>query len=177
MATRLSRRTYTVGAVTLEEGIMARLATANDQSALLRAGLIRLPPAVHEIGTAELQKFYFSERDIAVLACLAKGRSNKVIAYELHIAESTVKHHIKRIKDKIHAKSRTQVALWGAFRGVRHKSPGSYVRLLNFGRAPLSLAPHGGGSTVLRVELRHLVLEIDQLLHADHERNMRVGDR
>ena len=67
---------------------------------------------------AELETFDFSERDLDVLACLANGHSNKVIAHELQIAESTVKFHIRRIKEKIGATNRTEVALWAASRRI-----------------------------------------------------------
>ena len=47
-----------------------------------------------------------------VLAHLREGKSNKQIARDLHIAEGTVKIHVKRILKKIHVNSRTQAAVW-----------------------------------------------------------------
>ncbi|MHB0919446.1 MAG: response regulator [Thiomonas delicata] len=47
-----------------------------------------------------------------VLAHLKEGKSNKQIARDLHIAEGTVKIHVKRILKKIHVNSRTQAAVW-----------------------------------------------------------------
>jgi DNA-binding NarL/FixJ family response regulator len=46
-----------------------------------------------------------------VLELLRKGQSNKVIARELNIGESTVKVHVRRIMRKLHAGNRTQAAL------------------------------------------------------------------
>jgi two-component system nitrate/nitrite response regulator NarL len=53
-----------------------------------------------------------SAREKAVLMCLTDGRSNKEIAHELRIAETTVKIHVKTLLRKIGAKNRTQAAMW-----------------------------------------------------------------
>lgn len=53
-----------------------------------------------------------SDREIAILRCLVNGQSNKVIAANLDIAESTVKVHLKSILRKIGARNRTQAAIW-----------------------------------------------------------------
>ena len=42
---------------------------------------------------------------------LWNGSSNKVIAYELHMSESTVKVHIRHIMKKLNVNNRTQVVL------------------------------------------------------------------
>ncbi len=67
---------------------------------------------------ADLGDYRLSDREIDILRCLTNGQSNKVIARNLNIAESTVKVHVKRILQKIHATNRTQAALWGVARGV-----------------------------------------------------------
>jgi DNA-binding NarL/FixJ family response regulator len=46
-----------------------------------------------------------------VLKLLRTGQSNKVIARELNIGESTVKVHVRRIMKKLNAANRTQAAL------------------------------------------------------------------
>lgn len=53
----------------------------------------------------------FSPRQNEVLRMLWNGNSNKVIAYELHMSESTVKVHIRHIMKKLHVSNRTQVVL------------------------------------------------------------------
>jgi DNA-binding NarL/FixJ family response regulator len=60
-----------------------------------------------------------SARQTAVLQHLTIGKSNKVIAYELGMSESTVKVHVRNIMKKMHATNRTEVAyraqsLWSA---------------------------------------------------------------
>ncbi len=52
----------------------------------------------------------FTRREIALLTRLRQGMQNKTIAYELGIAESTVKVHLRNIMSKLHASNRTQVA-------------------------------------------------------------------
>ncbi len=49
--------------------------------------------------------------ELRVLDLLAKGKSNKIIAYELGIKESTVKAHITAILRKLKVHSRTQAVL------------------------------------------------------------------
>jgi DNA-binding NarL/FixJ family response regulator len=52
----------------------------------------------------------FTERQEAVIEALRQGKSNKTIAYELRLQESTVKVHIRNIMKKLKAKNRTEVA-------------------------------------------------------------------
>jgi two-component system nitrate/nitrite response regulator NarL len=58
-----------------------------------------------------------SRRETQILRCLTDGQSNKVIAKNLEIAETTVKVHVKRILRKAHVANRTQAALWGVAKG------------------------------------------------------------
>jgi DNA-binding NarL/FixJ family response regulator len=50
-------------------------------------------------------------RELAVIRAIQKGKSNKVIAYELSMCESTVKVHVRNIMKKLNAKNRTDVAI------------------------------------------------------------------
>ena len=50
-------------------------------------------------------------RQLAVIRAIQKGKSNKVIAYELNMCESTVKVHVRNIMKKLKAKNRTEVAI------------------------------------------------------------------
>ena len=52
----------------------------------------------------------FTARQADVLAALRKGTSNKIIAHQLNMRESTVKVHIRSIMRKLGAKNRTEVA-------------------------------------------------------------------
>jgi DNA-binding NarL/FixJ family response regulator len=50
-------------------------------------------------------------REVAVIRALQQGKSNKVIAYELNICESTLKVHVRNLMQKMKAKNRTDVAM------------------------------------------------------------------
>lgn len=54
-------------------------------------------------------------RELDVLAGLSKGKTNRSIANDLHLAEVTVKKHVQSILEKMGVRDRTQAAL----RGVR----------------------------------------------------------
>ena len=53
----------------------------------------------------------FTGRQLVVAEALSKGKSNKLIAYELAMCESTVKVHVRNIMKKLKARNRTEVAV------------------------------------------------------------------
>jgi two-component system nitrate/nitrite response regulator NarL len=55
---------------------------------------------------------HLSPRERELLAHLVAGRSNKMIAQHLGIAEATVKVHLKNLLRKINVGNRTQAAIW-----------------------------------------------------------------
>ncbi|MGB3810614.1 MAG: response regulator transcription factor [Parvibaculum sp.] len=60
-----------------------------------------------------------SERELEILTCLVDGDSNKRIANKLHIAEATVKVHLKSVLRKTHMLNRTQAAIWALNKGMQ----------------------------------------------------------
>ena len=55
-----------------------------------------------------------------VLTLIVRGLGNKQIAYELTIAEHTVKNHVKSILEKLNVDDRTQAATEAIKRGIIH---------------------------------------------------------
>ncbi|HWY81316.1 MAG TPA: response regulator transcription factor [Roseiarcus sp.] len=50
-------------------------------------------------------------REFAVVRAIQQGKSNKVIAYDLNLCESTVKAHVRNIMMKLKARNRTEIAI------------------------------------------------------------------
>lgn len=71
------------------------------------AQAIRSRPASSQAHPSMLTK-----REKDVLKLIAKGKSNKMIARSLDIAEGTVKVHVKRLLSKLGMRSRTEAAVW-----------------------------------------------------------------
>ena len=77
---------------------------------MARALRNKAPP--EPAGLAEL-----TPREFSIVGLIAQGKSNKLIAQELNIAESTVKVHVKHLLKKLSLNSRVEAALWA----VEHK--------------------------------------------------------
>ena len=58
-------------------------------------------------------------RELEILGHLAAGHSNKIIARQLDLAESTIKVHVQNILRKLELSSRVQAAVYA----VQHKVP------------------------------------------------------
>lgn len=65
-----------------------------------------------------------SPREAEILQWLLRGHSNKTIARELGITETTVKVHLKSLLRKIDASNRTQAAMWALSNGYSADTPG-----------------------------------------------------
>lgn len=63
----------------------------------------------HRSSTTDVQ---LTPREREVLACIAEGLPNKLIARRLGIAEKTVKAHLTSVFQRIGVTDRTQAALW-----------------------------------------------------------------
>ncbi len=50
-------------------------------------------------------------RELSVVRSIQQGKSNKIIAYNLNMTESTVKVHVRHIMEKLKAKNRTEIAM------------------------------------------------------------------
>jgi two-component system, NarL family, nitrate/nitrite response regulator NarL len=75
-----------------------------------RSPLAAAAEAANENQTGDVPSL--SRREMLILRMLMQGASNKVIARNLVITESTVKVHMKAILRKLRLQNRTQAAIW-----------------------------------------------------------------
>lgn len=61
--------------------------------------------------TAAAELDALTDKEERILDLLAEGKSNKQIAAEIFLAEGTVKNYVSRIMDKLHARSRIELAM------------------------------------------------------------------
>jgi two-component system, NarL family, nitrate/nitrite response regulator NarL len=92
------------------EAVVAEAMTAKLVTQLRNVGVARVAPP------SELDKLTPREKEI--LACLARGESNKSIARTLDVAESTVKIHVQNILKKFNLSSRVQAAVFAVGHGM-----------------------------------------------------------
>jgi DNA-binding NarL/FixJ family response regulator/class 3 adenylate cyclase len=103
-------------------GYLLKDAEAEEVAQAIRAaynGEVHLDPAVSRLLAQRLRQRKDAEpvepltaREKEVLSQLAKGASNKEIAYELGITERTARTHVSNILGKLALASRTQAALY-----------------------------------------------------------------
>lgn len=84
----------------------------------LHAGHRSIPPEIAAEIAHHVVKDGLSEREVAVLSCVAGGNSNKSVAQKLGISEETVKAHMKSILSKLDARDRTHAVTIGLKRGI-----------------------------------------------------------
>jgi DNA-binding NarL/FixJ family response regulator len=61
---------------------------------------------------AKVDKSLFTERELDIMALIAKGRTNKEISKEIFISEGTIANHITSILSKTGLTHRTQIAIY-----------------------------------------------------------------
>ncbi len=66
----------------------------------------------------KLAKSSLSKQELRVLNLIADGKSNKEIANQLFIAETTVKSHVSKILKKLNVKRRTEAVKVGTDIGI-----------------------------------------------------------
>ncbi len=88
-----------------------------DTIRVVDSGRRRIPPEIaRELGEHVIDD-ELSEREIEVLKLIAGGTSNKIIAAELSLAETTVKTHVQNILFKLGANDRTHAVTIALKRG------------------------------------------------------------
>jgi DNA-binding NarL/FixJ family response regulator len=86
----------------------------------VRAGGRFLPPPVTRALASRLPDGELSTREREVLNLMVGGKSNKEIATELGITESTVKCHVSVILMRLNVSDRTQAVVTALQRGLAH---------------------------------------------------------
>ncbi len=79
-----------------------------------------IPPGVAARYADRTHHPELTAREMDVLRCVFRGATNKEIAYELGVAESTVKNHINNLMCKLDARDRTHAARIALQRGLLH---------------------------------------------------------
>ncbi len=85
---------------------------------VVRAGHKRIPPDIAEQLAEHAADDELTQREIDVLRLIAAGNSNKLIADQLSIGESTVKSHVTNILSKLGANDRAHAVTIGLKRGI-----------------------------------------------------------
>lgn len=96
------------------------LKVAVEAMRLVRAGGIFMPfSCLPKANTASGRahenvtiKTLFTGRQLDVIEAMRQGKSNKIIAYELAMAESTVKIHVRNVMRKLKAHNRTEAVFF-----------------------------------------------------------------
>jgi two-component system, NarL family, response regulator len=86
----------------------------------VHAGGQFLPPPVSRALYSRIPNSDLSAREREVLNLIVKGRSNKEIATDLGITESTVKCHVSVILMRLNVSDRTQAVVTALRRGLAH---------------------------------------------------------
>jgi len=70
------------------------------------------------LGSAREQNEHLSDRELEVIQLVARGLSNKQIAHELFVSESTVKFHLQNASKKFHTHNRAELVSRAAAAGL-----------------------------------------------------------
>ena len=84
----------------------------------VHSGETVIPPTLVTKLTASLTAEPVTDRELEVLAQLARGSSNKEISATLNISESTVKSHLRSIFTKLNVLSRTEAIATASRQGL-----------------------------------------------------------
>ena len=104
--------------------LLLRLAEGLDEDRrerFLAAAQTYVPPSRPPTARRAAKELWggLTEREREIAALVTRGRSNREIASELVLSDRTVETHIGNILGKLSFGSRSQIAVWGAERGLQ----------------------------------------------------------
>ena len=88
-----------------------------DQFRRLAGSTEYVPDAAHAEHKRAVAAETLNEKEEKILRLIAEGMSNRQIANTLFLAEGTIKNYVSRIMEKLHANTRTALAVISAKRG------------------------------------------------------------
>jgi len=99
--------------------LVRAIRTVHDGEALLHPAVVaRLMEEVARDGDRPDAAALLTDREREVLALIARGHANKLIALDLGVSEKTVKTHVSNILAKLGVHDRTQAALYAVREGI-----------------------------------------------------------
>jgi DNA-binding NarL/FixJ family response regulator len=98
----------------------ARILVLTTYKRAVHAGRKRVPAEIAIDIIEHHSSAPLTTREIEVLRLIAVGNANKVIAAELHVAEETVKGHVRNILTKLGANDSTHAVTIALKRGILH---------------------------------------------------------
>jgi two-component system nitrate/nitrite response regulator NarL len=106
------------------EDLMLRLAEAARGKIIISEQLTQLlvTSLREKSRPTQLSEAGLTEQENRILEHLVDGKSNKLIARDMGIAEGTVKVHVKHLLKKLNLRSRVEAAVW-ADRSWRQGKP------------------------------------------------------
>jgi DNA-binding NarL/FixJ family response regulator len=106
------------------QALVGAIRTVHGGGTLLHPTVVKeLVREVSRDGEAHAAPNPLTAREREVLALIARGRANKAIAFELGVAEKTVKTHVSNILGKLNLTDRTQAALYAVREGLVDPEP------------------------------------------------------
>jgi len=70
------------------------------------------------LGKGKEARSILSDRELRILQLMVEGKTDREIGQELGIAERTVRHHLRRIYDKLGVNSRVEAVVWAMREGL-----------------------------------------------------------
>jgi DNA-binding NarL/FixJ family response regulator len=117
---------YLLKDATLPQIVDAIRAAASGQSLIAPSVAGSLLARLREHGPRQEEQrdpVVLSDREVDVLRLLVAGADNNEIGAELHLSQSTIKHHVSSILEKLDVENRVQAAVLAVRRGLIPDQP------------------------------------------------------